>query len=87
MSKNLYVTFNDSESDPTYASASDAEIVLLENNADIILSEGKRAPLVPKTFKEICAFAEILGWRVDRFNNTLVLIPNEEDDEESGYGG
>jgi len=80
MSKNLYVSLNDSETDPTYASADDAEIVSLEGDLDnIILSEGKRAPMIPRTHKEICDFAAILGWQVDTFDGKVVLIPTVED--------
>ena len=76
MSKKLYVTFNDSDFDPTYASVEGVEIVELEESeSSLIVNETRRAPMVPKTCEEIRAFATLLGWEVTYFGNRLVLIP------------
>lgn len=76
----LFVSFQDSDNDPTFAPSGDA--VLVDSRDDDAynpcVGRGVRrtAPCVPRTADEIEAFASVMGWAVETDNDgNLVLYP------------
>ncbi len=77
----LFVSFQDSNSDPTYALSDD--VLLVESDATddddnpcVGRSVRRTAPVAPMTATEIQAFASIMGWAVETDNDgNLVLYP------------
>lgn len=75
----MYVCFNDSEGDPTYAGVDNAWLV--ESNLEA--GEGnpcskhhaeRAVPIIPVTSLEVRMFAEMLGWSVDTDNDGQLII-------------
>ena len=78
MDKNLYVCFNDSENDPTYASVYDAWLV--ESNYDsgngnpCAVGRGCEIPILPINYNDVMMFARIMGWRVELDADDRVIL-------------
>lgn len=76
----LYISFNDDASDPTYTSAAYATLVAsppgdMDDNPcveGVVLS----APVLPCNRKELEAFAQILGWDLRVEDGLFVLRTN-----------
>lgn len=88
----LFVSFQDSSIDPTYALSDD--VLLVESDATdddenpcVGRSVRRTAPVAPMTATEIEAFASIMGWAVETDNDgNLVLYPGvsaEDEDEDA----
>jgi hypothetical protein len=83
----LFVSFEDDNIDPTYADASDAVIVsslhdaALETNPCVGRGVRHRAPVAPRTEKEIIAFAKVMGWRTEGSGSDLVIYPAVSEDD------
>jgi hypothetical protein len=80
----LFVSFQDSSTDPTYALADD--VVLVEssddddNNPCVGRSVRRTAPVAPMTAEEIRAFAMVMGWSWETHRDgTLVLSTGVQD--------
>jgi len=76
----LFVSFNDS-SDPTYASAAQAELVSNEkltddNPCSVEQEHAVRAPLVPRNRAELVAFAQVMGWDVVVDDDEILIRTN-----------
>ena len=74
---NVYAAFMDSDTDPTYTSASECVLVVSDSTGDNPCV-GERVstviPVMPKSEYEIRAYADLLGWRVDVKDGKLVLL-------------
>lgn len=85
MAKQMFVSFNDDDTDPTFTTASGASLVLADGDTDDnpCVSPGARfAPCAPRTADEIQAFAAVMGWSVETDNEgNLVLYPGVADDD------
>lgn len=75
-----YVSLNDSETDPIYASAGDCDLVItsftnsqIENPCSLDL-EAKRVPVLPQSIEDIKTFASIMGWSVEYGNEGQMLL-------------
>lgn len=72
----LYVSFNDSHTDPTYSNADSC--VLVRSNLQFgnpCAENESSVPLIPVTEDEIKAWAEMMGWDCKMINGALHLIP------------
>jgi hypothetical protein len=77
--KNLYVAFDDSTSDPTYANAEFAYLVSANSEADTNPCASKEAVWVsvaPNKESELRQYAELMGWKVKEKNGVFVLVTN-----------
>jgi len=80
--KNLYVSFNDSLRDPTYASAEDCNLVGRNTDSGddenpCVGKNGKSflsTPLIPETRSEIRRFATLMGWDVQTDNEGQLIL-------------
>lgn len=74
--KNLYVAFDDSDSDPTYADSASAYLVSA-NSADAnpcVAKEAIWVPVAPNKESELRQYAELMGWKVKEENGVFVLV-------------
>jgi hypothetical protein len=74
----MYVCFNDSRNDPTYASIEDVTIVSLPKNANTdnnpcVHSAAKHVPLAPNNLKDLKKIAKVLGFKVSLKGNVLKI--------------
>lgn len=65
--KNLFISFDDSRRDPTYASAFEEAIAK---------TKATQIPLVPSTEEELRKFAKMFGWTVKVKAGTMILVPD-----------
>ena len=83
--KNLYISFNDSKTDPTYASAETCMLVEatpFEGNVEdwdgnlnpVVSKDAEVTPLFPDNEKELRAFAKMFGWEVKVKAGTMILV-------------
>jgi hypothetical protein len=78
----VFVSFNDSNYDPTYSPVEEASLVLSKSTGDdenpcagSVVEH--TAPILPRTEAEAQAFAAILGWQVSFDDqDRMVLIPS-----------
>jgi|LakMenEpi03Aug12_release.lakeMendotaPanAssembly.Ray.scaffolds.fasta_scaffold161799_3 hypothetical protein len=77
-STDLFVCFNDSDSDPTYASAYDAHFVIGYSDGDENPCGEDNAldkcPVVPKNIEELRRFADMLGWNLEFDNEGQAVL-------------
>jgi len=76
----LFVSFQDSDNDPTFAPGTSA--VLVDSRDDdaynpcVGSAVRRTAPVAPRTADEIEAFASVMGWAVEHDNEgNLVIYP------------
>lgn len=78
MNNHLFVSFDDSDNDPTYASADTVYLVLADVNVDEnpCVGEGVMAkcPIIPVTPEEAVAFAHMLGFTIKYNDDGEVVI-------------
>ena len=78
--KNLYVVFDDSNTDPTYSPADGVSLVLSKETEDDFSGpmapyrEPEAVPLVPRTAEELLTFARFMGWCVGEDNEGQLVI-------------
>ncbi|NDB82600.1 MAG: hypothetical protein EB127_07645 [Alphaproteobacteria bacterium] len=73
----LYVSFNDSKVDPTYASADEALLVSGSDNADnnpCVNGDPISVPVMPKGYEEIVTYANLIGWGVGYDNDGQLIL-------------
>jgi len=73
----LYISFNDSVIDPTYASADEAVLVYSKDNSEdnpCISEDAVSVPVLPNTYNEILTFANLIGWDVGYDNDGQVIL-------------
>ncbi len=74
----LYVCFDDSDNDPTYAPVTSAYLVQSDSNIDgnpcSLGNSAKVVSVIPSNVLEIEDFASILGWTVsvDEFGKVVI---------------
>lgn len=81
--KNLFISFDDSRRDPTYASAFECMLVQVSNpdidsnpcsEEAIAKTKATQIPLVPSTEEELRKFAKMFGWTVKVKAGTMILV-------------
>ncbi len=87
MTKRLFVSFNDDDTDPTFTTATGASLVLADGDTDdnpCASSTARHAPCAPRTAEDIEAFAAVMGWAVETDNDgNLVLYTNVQADDDA----
>lgn len=73
----IYVSFDESDNDPTYANAN--SVILVESNdtgENPCVGEAVKrvAPILPDNSVEIRAFASIMGWDVGVDNDGQIIL-------------
>jgi hypothetical protein len=72
---NQYVSFGDSENDPTYALAEDCFLVNGSESVDENPCVGfEKIPLLPNTADKLKKFAAFMGWAVEYDNDNRLVI-------------
>lgn len=73
----LFISFNDSSKDPTYASLEDCTIVHGYDDGDNPCSEDsiiEDCPVAPQNLEEMKAFAKMMGWGIEFDNDGQAIL-------------
>ncbi|NBT35737.1 MAG: hypothetical protein EBT03_09415 [Betaproteobacteria bacterium] len=71
---NLYISFDDSNSDPTYCGADVCLLVeATEGDGNPCASPTRCVPVIPVSPEEIALWAEMVGWQVTVVDGEIVL--------------
>lgn len=84
----LFVSFNDSSKDPTYASLDDCTIVHGVDDGNNPCSENniiEECPIAPKNIEELEKFVDMIGWRLEFDADGKAVIHTDMEDDRSPY--
>lgn len=73
----LYVSFDDSNTDPTYANADSVYLVDAPSSEDgnpCVSDNARTIPLFPSNKADLQTFAEFFGWEVREENGKMVIV-------------
>lgn len=72
----LYVSFDDSKTDPTYSYVGDVSLVIAPDvdGNPCVSDSAEKTPLVPNNIQELVKFAEVFGWSVKEVDGVYCVV-------------
>jgi hypothetical protein len=71
----IYVSFNDSKTDPTYDNADCVSLVMGDDSQDNpCIGNVSKVSVLPNTLEELRVFAEIQGWKLEIDSNGQAVL-------------